>query len=41
MYAVDGEFIKNLATFYDDAERQLYNEETGDINVTDTKEAFE
>lgn len=36
---VDGAFIENLATFYDDPEWQLFDKETGKINVTDTKEA--
>ena len=36
-YDVDGEFIKNLATFYDDASWQMFDQATGDINVTDSK----
>ena len=41
VYDVDGEFIKNLATFYEDDAWKLYDEATWDINVTDSKEAFE
>lgn len=41
VYDVDGEFIKNLAVFYEDDSWQLYDEETWEIYVTDTKEAFE
>lgn len=39
MNAVDGAFIKNLATFYNDSKWQLYDPATGKVNVTDTKEA--
>lgn len=39
VYNVDGEFLKNLATFYDDDQWQLYDEVTGAINVTDTVES--
>ncbi len=35
---VDGAFIQNLATFYSDSNWQLYNPETGEINVTNTFE---
>ena len=35
VYDVDGEFIENLATFYDDNEWLLYDE-NGDIYVTET-----
>lgn len=34
---VDGNFVKNLATTYDDATWQLFDKETGKIRVTDTK----
>lgn len=40
-YDIDGAFIKNLNTFYDDQTWKLYDEETGDIFVTDSKEACE
>lgn len=36
---VDGTFIKNLATLYDDAKWQLYDTETGKVRVTDTLES--
>lgn len=39
LYDVDGQFIKNLATFYSNSTWKLYNATTGVINVTDTKEA--
>ena len=39
VYDADGNFIKNLATFYKDDEWQLYNPITGDIKVTDSKQA--
>jgi len=35
----DGEFIENLATYYDDNQWQLFNPNTGDIRVTDSKES--
>ncbi len=37
VYEVDGEFIKNLATFYNDSTWQLYDDSTGNINVTDSR----
>lgn len=37
VYDVDGDFIKNLATFYDDPIWQLYDESTGKVKVTDSK----
>lgn len=40
-YDADGAFIKNLATFYNDAKWQLYDEATGAIRVTDTQAACE
>jgi hypothetical protein len=40
IYDLDGPFIKNLAEFYNDSEWKLYDEE-GNVNVTDTPEAFE
>lgn len=36
---VDGAFIKNLHTFYDDKEWKLYDEATGKVRITDTKES--
>ncbi|MEL6607612.1 MAG: YHYH protein [Pseudomonadota bacterium] len=41
VYDVDGAFIANLAEFYDDPNWQLFDPETGEINVTETLEAFE
>ena len=38
-YDADGQFIKNLAEFYNDKDWQLFNPETGEIKVTDSKEA--
>lgn len=37
IYGVSGEFIENLAVFYSDDSWKLYDTETGQINVTDTK----
>ncbi len=34
VYDVDGEFVRNLATFYDDPTWQLCDPETGEIKVT-------
>ncbi|TKB02087.1 YHYH protein [Alteromonas portus] len=39
VYDADGEFIANLATFYSDDKWQLYNPETGEVKVTDSKDA--
>ncbi len=39
LYDVDGAFVTNLATFYDDPTWQLYNPDTGEVNVTDTAES--
>ncbi|MCC6773898.1 MAG: YHYH protein [Gemmatimonadaceae bacterium] len=39
MHDVDGLFIKNLPTFYNDSTWQLYDPQTGVVNVTDTPEA--
>lgn len=41
VHDVDGAFIANLATFYDDDRWLLYDEATGKIRVTDTKAACE
>lgn len=38
VYDVSGEFIENLATFYSDEKWQLFDAETGDVQVTDTYE---
>ncbi len=38
---VDGAFIANLATFYDDPGWNMFDATTGDINVTDTLEGCE
>ena len=38
IYDVDGKFISNVDQFYDDDFWKMYDSETGDINVTDTKE---
>lgn len=40
VYDLDGAFIKNLADFYDDSKWKLYDS-NGNVNVTDTMEAFE
>lgn len=40
-YDLSGEFIRNLATFYNDSRWQLYDTVTGDVRVTDTQTAFE
>lgn len=39
VYDVDGEFIQNLATLYEDDDWQLYNPKTGKVRVTDSKTA--
>jgi len=39
VYDVDGMFIENLATFYEDPVWRLYDPDTGKIRVTDTKES--
>ena len=39
IYDVDGQFILDLSTIYGDAEWKLYDD-SGKVNVTDTKEAF-
>ncbi|MDF2379677.1 MAG: YHYH protein [Candidatus Gracilibacteria bacterium] len=40
-YEVDGTFVANLNAFYEDEQWKLYDEATGEIYVTDTKEACE
>ncbi len=40
VYDLDGPFVEHLATFYDDTGWKLYDD-TGKVNVTDTKAAFE
>ncbi|MGL4236370.1 YHYH protein [Tabrizicola sp.] len=37
----DGAFVKNLSTFYDDPNWQLFDPATGEVNVTEGKEACE
>ena len=37
IYEVSGEFVENLAVFYEDDSWQLYDTETWEINVTDTQ----
>ena len=39
VHDVDGAFIKNIATFYNDPEWKLYNDD-GTVRITETKEAF-
>ena len=39
VHDVDGTFISNLSTFYNDEKWQLFDEDTGKINVTDTRES--
>ena len=39
VYDVDGAFIENLDTLYNDSTWKLYDEATGKINVTDSKES--
>ncbi len=41
VYDADGDFIQNLPVFYDDDTWQLFDPETGKINVTDSKIACE
>ena len=41
VYDADGEFIQNLASFYNDLQFQLFDPATGRINVTDTETACE
>ncbi|MDA9129226.1 YHYH protein [Candidatus Gracilibacteria bacterium] len=41
IYEVSGEFVQNLAVFYEDDAWQLYDTETGEINVTDTQVSCE
>lgn len=38
-YDVDGAFVENLATFYDDPKWQLFDKDTGKIKVTDTQKS--
>lgn len=40
VYDLDGPFVKNLATLYGDNGWKLFDE-AGNVNITDTKEAFE
>ena len=36
VHDVDGAFIENMATFYSDSKWQLFDEDSGDVRVTDT-----
>ncbi|WP_165814661.1 YHYH protein [Labrenzia sp. 011] len=38
-YDVSGQFVKQLAEFYEDPDWQLYDTQTGKVHVTDTEEA--
>ena len=40
VYDLDGEFISNLATIYDDSNWKLY-EDDGSVRITETEEAFD
>tara|TARA_R110001599_G_C12268908_1_gene661159 strand:+ start:3852 stop:5894 length:2043 start_codon:yes stop_codon:yes gene_type:complete len=40
-YKLSGEFIAGLSEFYGDNNWLLYDPATGDVNITDTQEAFE
>lgn len=37
VYDADGAFIQNMSTFYDDVDWQMFDPQTGKINVTDSK----
>ncbi|MGB0134260.1 YHYH protein [Dokdonella sp.] len=39
VHAADGAFMKNLATFYDDDEWQIFDASTGKVHVTDSLQA--
>lgn len=39
VFDADGQFIKNLAAFYKDDQWQMFNPKTGQVKVTDSKEA--
>ncbi|MFT2090769.1 YHYH protein [Paraglaciecola sp. 2405UD69-4] len=41
LYDLSGEFIQNLDVFYGDSYWQLYDADTGVVNITDTQEACE
>ena len=41
VYDADGAFIEGLADFYGDDAWQLYDEQTGEVNVTDTQASCE
>lgn len=41
VYDADGNFIANLSEFYKDDAWQMFDEKTGNINVTDTRIACE
>ena len=39
VFEVDGQFIKNMGSFYNDSQWQLFDSESGKIRVTDTLES--
>ncbi|WP_241238861.1 YHYH protein [Colwellia sp. Arc7-635] len=41
LYDLTGEFITNLDSFYGDSTWQLYNDETGEVNITNSQIACE
>lgn len=41
LYDLTGEFISNLDIFYGDSTWQLFDESTGEVNITDTQDACE
>jgi len=41
VYDADGAFIQNMSTFYNDDQWQMFDPETGKINVTDSKVSCE
>jgi hypothetical protein len=41
LYDLTGEFITNLDSFYGDSNWRLYDEDTGEVKITDTQESCE
>ncbi len=41
LYDLTGEFVSSLDVFYGDSTWKIYNDETGEVNITDTQEACE
>ena len=41
LYDLTGEFVTSLDVFYGDSTWKIYNEETGEVNITDTQAACE